>query len=321
MLQVQNISFAYQEQKVLDTISFSAEKGEHLAIVGESGSGKTTLLKLLYGEHDLDSGAIFWNDAQILGPKFNLITGPDFMKYIAQEFDLMPYTSVEANIGDFLSNLDLEKKQHRIDELIEAVELQDVAKTHARYLSGGQKQRVAIAKALAKRPEVLLLDEPFSHIDNLKRQSLRRSLFHFLKEKKITCIVATHDKNDVLGFADSMLVLDNGRTIAKDRPESLYKHPKNGLIASFFDEFNEFELSDISSSKRNTTVIIYPHEIEIVNAPALRASVKNNYFQGTHYLIEADFNGQSIFLKSKNELKGLIHFKISEQLIALRSNL
>lgn len=319
MLEVQSISFSYLKQKVLDTVSFSVKKGENIAIVGESGSGKTTLLKLLYGEYDLDSGFIYWNNKKILGPKFNLITGPDFMKHVAQEFDLMPYTTVEANIGNFLSNLYPEKKQQRIDELIEVVELHEVTKTHVRYLSGGQKQRVAIAKALAKQPEILLLDEPFSHIDNLKRQSLRRSLFQFLKEKDITCIVATHDKNDVLGFADSMLVLDKGKTIAHDKPKQLYKNPKNELIASFFDEFNAFKLSDISEVNTDKSVFIYPHEIEIVKESELQASVKNNYFQGDHFLVEAVFKGQSIFIKSSIKQEGIIKFKISKGLIELRS--
>ncbi len=319
MLEVQNITFGYQQQKILDSISFSVKKGENLAIVGESGSGKTTLIKLLYGEYDLDAGAIFWEHQKILGPKFNLITGPDFMKHVAQEFDLMPYTSVETNIGDFLSNLYPEKKQQRVNELIKVVELQEVAKTHVRYLSGGQKQRVAIAKALAKQPEILLLDEPFSHIDNLKRQSLRRNLFQFLKEKNITCITATHDKNDVVGFADSMLVLDKGKTIVLDTPKNLYKHPKIKLIASFFDEFNEFKLSELTREKSSQTVLIYPHEIEIVSTSLLKATVKKTYFQGNHHLLEADFNGRSIFIKSDSNKSGTIHFNISDHLIELRS--
>ena len=151
MLTVNNISFAYKEQKVLESISFSVKSGENLAVVGESGSGKTTLLKLLYGEYDLDEGSIHWNDEKILGPKFNLITGPDFMKHVAQEFELMPFTSVEANIGDFLSNRFPKKKKERVEQLIEVVELQEVAKTHVRYLSGGQKQRVAIASCETQR--------------------------------------------------------------------------------------------------------------------------------------------------------------------------
>lgn len=318
MLDVQNIQFAYQKQAVLESVSFSIEKGAHLAIVGESGSGKTTLLKLLYGEFDLDAGEILWQKEPILGPKFNLITGPDFMKHVAQEFDLMPYTSVAANIGNFLSNRVPEKKQNRIDELIEVVELNDYANTHVRYLSGGQKQRVAIAKALAKQPEILLLDEPFSHIDNLKRQSLRRSLFKFLKEKQITCIVATHDKNDVLGFADQMLVLHQGKVHRKDRPEQLYHRPKTKLIASFFDEYNEFKLSEITNSSKDTTILIYPHELQIDANSPLNALIRKAYFQGHYYLLEAVFNGRTIFIQSATERSGVVQFSVSQDCIKQR---
>lgn len=319
MLKVNNISFAYKKDVVLEDISFNLNKGECLAIAGESGSGKSTLLKLLYGEYDLDQGEIHWNGEQILGPKFNLIIGPDFMKYVAQEFDLMPYTSVETNIGDFLSNLFPEKKRQRINELIEVVELEDVAKTKVKYLSGGQKQRVALARALAKEPEILLLDEPFSHIDNLKKQSLRRSLFNYLKEKNISCIVATHDSDDVISFADSLLFLYKGKTITHNTPDFLYNNPKNGLIASFFDEFNEFKYSEFSRDTKFGTFIAYPHQIQVVEKSEYTATVKQSYYRGNHYLLEADFNGHSIFIKSDKELTGSINFTISEELIKLRS--
>ncbi|MEO8933899.1 MAG: ATP-binding cassette domain-containing protein, partial [Xanthomarina sp.] len=92
MLQVKNISFKYEINPVLQDIHFELEPGEHVSIIGESGSGKSTLLKLLYGELDVDKGSIFWKDLEILGPKHNLVVGYDFMKYVAQEFDLMPFT-------------------------------------------------------------------------------------------------------------------------------------------------------------------------------------------------------------------------------------
>ena len=202
MLKVKNVSFSYDTSKVLDSIDFSVKKGDNLAIIGESGSGKSTLLKLIYGEFDLEEGHIYWNNKKILGPKYNLVFGYGFMKTVAQEFDLMPYTSVEDNIGKYLSRFYPDEKLKRTKELIKVVELEAFAKTKVKYLSGGQKQRVAIARALAKEPQILLLDEPFSHIDNFKKQSLRRSIFNYLKEQNITCIVATHHKNDVLGFAD-----------------------------------------------------------------------------------------------------------------------
>ena len=122
MLKLDHISFSYDQKLVLNGIDLSLKAGEHLSVVGESGSGKTTLLKLIYGEYDLDSGKIFWKETEILGPKYNLVVGYDFMKYVAQEFDLMPYISVEENVGKFLSNFYPEEKQERIDELTEVIE-------------------------------------------------------------------------------------------------------------------------------------------------------------------------------------------------------
>ena len=322
MLKVQNISFAYKKEFVLHEIDFSIEKGECLAIAGESGSGKSTLLKLIYGEFDLNKGTIFWNDQEILGPKYNLITGPDYMKYVSQEFDLMPFTSVENNIGKFLSNFYLEEKQQRINELVEVVELQEVAKTKVKYLSGGQKQRVALARALAKEPEILLLDEPFSHIDNLKKQSFRRSLFKYLKKQEITCIVATHDSADIISYADTMLFLYQGRSIAYQSPQYLYKNPKNKLIASFFAEFNEFKISEIINSTKFGVLIIYPHEISIVKKSSLKGTVKQSFFRGNHFLIQVNFNERNIYIKNSKSIKeaSISNFKIPSDIIEKRLN-
>ena len=219
MLHVKNLTFSYTKTPVLKAISFEAKEGENLAIIGESGSGKSTLLNLLYGEFDVNEGSIFWKDTEILGPKYNLVVGYEFMKYVSQEFDLMPFITVAENIGKHLSNFFPEEKKTRTAELLEVVELTEFANVKVKTLSGGQKQRVALARALAKEPEIILLDEPFSHIDNFQKQSLRRSVFKYLKNKNITCIVATHDKEDVLGFADSMIVLNNHKIAVNDSPE------------------------------------------------------------------------------------------------------
>jgi len=263
MLKVKNIHFNYNKIKVLKDISFSAEAGEHIAIIGESGSGKSTLLKVLRGEYDLKKGHIFWKDKEILGPKNNLVIGYDFMKYVAQEFELMPFISVAENIGKHLSNFFKQEKKDRVAELLEVVELTELANTKVKLLSGGQKQRVALARALAKEPEIILLDEPFSHIDNFKKQSLRRNVFSYLKNKNITCIVATHDKEDVLGYADNMIVLNNNKIAINDTPENLYKYPKTPLIASFFGEFN------IINGE-----IVYAHQLKVVEESELKVIVK-----------------------------------------------
>lgn len=277
--------------------------GENLAVIGESGSGKSTLLKLIYGEYDFTEGQIFWKSTEILGPKHNLVVGYDFMKYVTQEFDLMPYTSVEENIGKFLSRFYPKEKEQRTKDLIKVVELEAFNKTKVKNLSGGQKQRVAIARALAKEPEILLLDEPFSHIDNFKKQSLRRSVFNYLKKKNITCIVATHDKSDVLGFADKIIVLHNKKIVSKNTPPNLYNNPGEPLIASFFGEFN------VINGK-----IYYAHQLIIIERSNLNAIVKQSYFNGNSWLIEADFNGQNILIEHGNPLEkeAAICFKVKK---------
>ncbi len=292
MLNVKNLTFSYNKTPVLKELSFKAKPGENVAVIGESGSGKSTLLNLIFGEYDLNIGQIFWKDKAILGPKYNLVVGYDFMKYVTQEFDLMPFITVEENIGKYLSNFFPEEKRERTSELLEVVELTELAKTKVKLLSGGQKQRVALARALANQPEIILLDEPFSHIDNFQKQSLRRNVFKYLKDKNITCIVATHDKEDVLGFADRMIVLYNQKIAVNDSPENLFNDPKTPLIASFFGEYNVLD-----------DQIIYSHQLKIVEHSNLKATVVDNYFKGHYYLIEALAGDDIVFFENKSALK------------------
>lgn len=296
MLKVQNITFAYNEKSkdspVLTNIDFTVNKGEHISIIGESGSGKSTLLKLIYGEYDLTEGQIFWENVEVLGPKYNLVVGYDFMKYVSQEFDLMPFTTVEENIGKHVSNFFPKEKKERVEELLEVVELEAFAETKVKTLSGGQKQRVALARALANQPEIILLDEPFSHIDNFHKQSLRRSVFNYLREKNIACIVATHDSEDVTGFADRMIVLHDSKVIANKSPHELYKNPGMPLTASFFGEFNLID-----------DQIIYAHQLKIVNRSDLRVRVNRYYFKGHYYLIEGHTEDDIIFFENQTALE------------------
>jgi len=299
MIKVQNISFSYKEKVTIDSISFKLAKGKNLAIIGESGCGKSTLLKLIYGLYDLDDGQILWNDIEVLGPKFNLIPGMDFMKYLAQDFDLMPFITVAENIGKYLSNIYSEKKKDRIAELLEIVEMTEFADVKAKNLSGGQMQRVAIARVLALEPEILLLDEPFSHIDNFRKNSLRRKLFAYLKEKQITTLVATHDSTDVLSFSDEVLVLKKGQILEKGTPKYVYKNPKNKYVASLFGDVNEIVVDGFPH-------FVYPHQLEIVAESDFEVEIVNAYFRGSHYLIESKHDNEIIFFENDFDIsKGI----------------
>ena len=279
MLSIKNVSFNYKEKRILSSISVFVKKGDCLSIVGGSGSGKSTLLKLIYGKMDVCSGVISWNEQSILGPKNKLVVGHDFMKYVAQEFDLMPYISVAENIGAYLSSFFPEKKQTRINELLKVVELEAFSDTKVKFLSGGQKQRVALARAIAKQPEIILLDEPFSHIDNFKKQSLRKKFFNYLRSNNITCVMATHDKEDVLPYSDTMVVLENNEVLVEGNPVEIYNNPRHPLVAAFFGDFSVI----------NNT-IYYSHQVFVVKKSDLKAVIKQVFYKGSFFLIEAEYN-------------------------------
>ncbi len=302
MLIVKNASFSYLDIQVIKDVSFTIHKGQNIALIGESGCGKSTLLKLIYGLYDLDNGEIVYNEKQIFGPKFNLIPGEDYIKYLAQDFDLMPYITVEENVGKYLSNIYKQEKARRVSELLEMVEMTEFAKVKAKFLSGGQQQRVALAKVLALEPEVLLLDEPFSQIDTFRKNTLRRNLFQYLKEKQITCIVATHDSKDILAFADETIVLRQGKLLEKAETLKVYTSLKNKYIASLFDEVNEISKQLLDSNGSDTdTILVYPHQLQVVEKSNLKVKIQNTFFKGNGYLVEAVFENQLIYFENPQQ--------------------
>ncbi len=320
MLQLKKVSFAYDKEPVLKNISFKVEKGENISVIGESGCGKSTLLKLIYGLLHTE-GRIRWEEKELLGPNFNLVPGESFIKYLAQDFDLMLPLSAAENVGKHLSNFYPVKKKRRIRELLEVVEMEDMADKKAKFLSGGQQQRIALARALADEPELLLLDEPFSHIDHFRKNNLRRKLFSYLKEQNITCIVATHDSTDALSFADRTFVIKNARIQAEGTPVQLFRNPPNKYVASLFGDVNHVMLKNLDSkSDSRKRVLLYPHEIAVVNKSEVSVIVTDSYFEGETYLIKSDLNGEQLLFNSKKKLeKGKsVYLNIEQELIRKR---
>ncbi len=303
MLKVQVTSFGYNDQTILKDIYFEVAKGEHLALMGESGSGKSTLLKIIYGLLHVEEGSIFWGETEAMGPNFNLVPGEPYMKYLAQDFDLMPFISVEENIGQFLSVFERDNHPERIAELLELIEMEDFAKTKVQFLSGGQQQRVALARVLAQEPEILLLDEPFGHIDNFKRNSLRRNLFLYLEKKGITVLTASHDPNDVLPFAKRTLIMEKGQIIADQKTKKLYRTPPNYYTASLFGEVNQVPIKLLKSyAEIDRSVLVYPHEFQVSKTSGLKAEVVHSFFKGSHFLNEGKTEeGITLFFNSEDK--------------------
>ena len=321
MLAVKNITFAYEETEVVKNFSFEVKRGAYLAVVGESGCGKSTLLELIYGLLAPKAGEIYWGETRLLGPDFHLVPGEPFAKYLSQDFDLMPFTTVAENIGKFLPNRYPKAKKERIQELLEVVDMQPFSEVKVKKLSGGQKQRVALARVLAKEPELLLLDEPFSHIDNFRKHPLRRRLFRYLKERKITCLVATHDTTDALSFADRILVMKSGKLVVDQAPQELYQQPKSRYIASFFDEVNERALSEfVPSDTSGKNVLLYPNELKVVDKSPVKVEVLTSYFKQGFFLVEALWNETPILFThpASLEVGQIVCLEVAEALLQTR---
>ncbi|RKS97324.1 sulfate/molybdate ABC transporter ATP-binding protein [Chryseobacterium defluvii] len=282
LLEINNLHFSYSKEKPLfQNLNLRFEEGKIIALAGESGCGKSTLLSLIYGLLDWEGGEIIFNGTRLLGPKGNLVPGEAEMKFVAQNFDLMPYATVAENVGKFISNINLTKKRETVQELLQVVGLEEFAHVLPKYLSGGQQQRVAIARALSVMPQLLILDEPFSNLDFSRKIELRERLFRYVKQNNISLIISTHELQDIIPWLDQIVILQNGRLIQNEHPEETYKKPYNSYVAQLFGEvniFNEDEIRDFGLSKFS----YYPHEIRISDN-GIEAEVLESRFAGNHY--------------------------------------
>lgn len=300
---VENLNFNYLNSSlVLDDISFEANEGKIISILGESGSGKSTLLKLIYGLEDATSGKIYCKNREVTGPKFNLVPGHEAMKFVPQEFDLMDSIRVEENVGKYLSNFNLKAKKEDVKEALETVYMHEFSEVIASKLSGGQRQRVSIARALAAKPEVLLLDEPYSHLDQPLKIKVRKNIWQWAKANQITVFLTTHDYNDALGYSDEIIVLKNGKMIQMDPPEVLRNQPKTQYVASLLGQFNTLDSKEMFNAfqleiNKNQKAIIYPEEIEI-DPKGVEVEITDIRYRGEGFTIHAIRNQVEVLFYS-----------------------
>ena len=310
LLEINNLFFSHtNENKLFHNFNLKVEEGKIIALAGESGCGKSTLLNLIYGLLEWEKGEIIFNGKPILGPKKNLVPGEDFMKLVAQNYDLMPYSTVADNVGKFISNINLDEKKERVDELLDVVGLLDYRDTLPKYLSGGQQQRVSIARALSVMPKLLLLDEPFSNIDFSRKLELRERLFNYVKEKKISLIISTHEIQEVMPWLDQLIVLQEGRLIQNDNAESTYKEPYNQYVAQLFGEVNVFsdeEKLNFQLSKN----FYYPNEI-ILSEMGEEAEVLESRFAGSYYWNKISLDGKNLIVYTSDKIMGKVFINFS----------
>ncbi len=225
---------------ILCALNLSVAAGEVVSLLGASGSGKTTLLRAIAGLTHPDHGTITLNGAQVFGP--NRVIPPEKRQIgmVFQDYALWPHMTVLGNLAFALApqRLPDAEAQARITHALEVTQLSPLRDRLPAALSGGQQQRVAIARCLASRPQLMLLDEPLSNLDSALREDLRSEMMNLVRREAITVVYVTHDQAEAMAVSDRIAVMRSGEIAQLDRPETLYNAPATPFVASFIGGFS-----------------------------------------------------------------------------------
>lgn len=238
-IELKNICKTFGDKQVIKNINLKVNEGEMISLLGPSGCGKSTTLKIISGLLEPDSGDILLNGSSVL----NVPAEKRGAVIVFQDYLLFPHMTVEENIGFGLKMAKVDKsiRIQKVKEMIDLVQLNGLEKKYPSELSGGQKQRTALARALAISPKVLLLDEPFSNLDQRLRERMREFIQDLQRKLKITTILVTHDKEEALMLSDRIALMLDGKIVQFGTPDELYKRPINRAVADFFGDNNYIE--------------------------------------------------------------------------------
>ncbi|MCC5833409.1 MAG: TOBE-like domain-containing protein [Opitutales bacterium] len=289
------ITKSFGSFKALDNVSLEVPDGKLVSLLGPSGSGKTTLLRILAGLDFADSDS----DGQILFHGQDVTATPAGKRgvgFVFQHYALFKHMTIEDNIAFGLNSLKRalrpakDQVRARVNELLDLVQLDGLQKRYPSELSGGQRQRIALARALAVRPKVLLLDEPFGALDAKVRKDLRRWLRTFQEEIKVTTIFVTHDQEEALELADEVVVMNNATIEQKGTPQKVYDRPVSPFVIEFLGNVNRFTsgVGEIKDGVERDVLYVRPHDVELepegssTHEYALKAKVQHIFSAGNY---------------------------------------
>ena len=238
-LRTEQLVKRFDDVAVVDAVSLSINKGEIFALLGSSGCGKSTLLRMLAGFEKPTSGAVILDGVDIAS--FPPHERPINMMF--QSYALFPHLTVWDNIAFGLKREGLPKLQiqSRVEEMLNLVQMATMAKRKPHQLSGGQQQRVALARSLAKKPQLLLLDEPMAALDRKLRERTQFELVNIIESVGVTCVMVTHDQEEAMAMASRIAVMSQGRVLQVGTPQEIYEHPDSRFVADFIGNVNLFE--------------------------------------------------------------------------------
>ncbi|HSD59639.1 MAG TPA: ABC transporter ATP-binding protein, partial [Burkholderiales bacterium] len=233
VLELRGISHAYGKQTVVQSLSLSLGRGTIGCLLGPSGCGKTTVLRCIAGFERVAAGEIRLSGQAVASPTLYLPPEKRRVGMVFQDYALFPHLSVSENVAFGLHGMPRAGRRARVEELLAVVRLAEAARKYPHELSGGQQQRVALARALAPRPDLLLLDEPFSNLDVDLRERLSLEVRDILKSQNATAILVTHDQHEAFAIADEIGIMHGGEIQQWDSAYNLYHKPVNRFVADF----------------------------------------------------------------------------------------
>ncbi|MVM37651.1 ATP-binding cassette domain-containing protein [Spirosoma sp. HMF3257] len=306
---------AYKTVLAVRNVSISLEPGQIMALVGASGSGKSTLLNLLAGLADADTGEVRLKGERVPGPSEVLVPGHKDIRLVHQEYQLMSNVSVRENIAYALRFFEKSYRDFRVNELLKLCRLTDVQDRVPRQVSGGEKQRTAIARAIADKPAVLLLDEPFSHLDLPNRLIVRDLLFDLVRHEQIgsratSCLFVTHDASEALSIADKIGILRDGKLIQLGAPVEIYHRPVTAYAARMTGLVNILKAKYLpllglpEYDNPETLICLRPEQLKLDDT-GTPGTVRAVYFKGSHYELEVEVSRYVSLrlLTSRNDLQ------------------
>jgi iron(III) transport system ATP-binding protein len=302
-LEVKRASVSYGRQQVVTDVSFNLDEGEIGCLLGPSGCGKTTLLRAIAGFEPLTQGEILLHGRSVSRSGFTQPPEQRRVGMVFQDFALYPHLTVEQNVAFGLREMSGRERRERVGSLLYLVGLAGLEKKYPHQLSGGQQQRVALIRAMAPRPEILLLDEPFSGLDIELREQLAREVRDILKRESVTAILVTHDQLEAFALADVIGVLGDGRLRQWDSGYDLYHQPRDRFVAEFIGqgamipggviERGEVETAlgrlkgrfvrDVSQGGR-VELLLRPDDVIHDDGSPLQLEIVDKVFQGAEYL-------------------------------------
>lgn len=322
-LEIRNLSRSFDGRTVVDDVSLSVMPGQVTCLLGPSGCGKSTTLRMIAGVEMQDSGQIYVDGNLICDTVFRIPPERRNIGLMFQDFALFPHLSVADNVAFGLKG-SKEAKRARVAELLQRVDLMRYIDSYPYELSGGEQQRVALARALAPRPAIMLMDEPFSGLDNRLRDGIRDETLDILKEQDAAVLLVTHEPEEAMRMADEIALMRGGQIVQRGAPYNIYRAPVDKAAVAFFSDINVIRatvrgalaqtpfgqfLAPGVPDGQDVEIVIRPHHMKvdfdrngkgpnptIQDGVAARGVVERARFMGSESLIEfrMDFDG-SIF--------------------------